>query len=777
VPEPLPIDPHVPRIVDAVRRHRAAVVIAPPGSGKTTRVAPALTADGPVVLLQPRRVAARALARRIAEEQGWHVGAEVGWQVSLEREFGPGTLLLVATEGILTARLRSDPLLQEFRTVILDEFHERSLHADLALALVREAARAREELRVVVMSATLDAEPVSAFLGSCPVIEVSARSHPVEVLHAPHLALETAVLQELEREGRHVLAFLPGAGEIARTRRRLAATLGGRRDVDLLELHGSLSGEDQARALAPSARRKVVLATNLAETSLTIEGVTSVVDSGLCKVLRRDPATGIDRLETERVSQDAADQRAGRAGRTGPGRAIRLWDARERLEPHREPEIRRVDLAAPLLDVLLWGGDAATFGWFEPPPPEGIAAALELLDRLGAVESGRPTALGRALRRLPLHPRLARLLLDAGASREAAAACAALSEGFRPEGPLPTSPSDLLALADRVSGAPLRVRRATEQIERLGHSALPGEPGRRARGLLEAVLAAYPDRVARRRERGSRRLFLASGHGAVLDAGSGVLEAEFLVAVDLVAGARGPGSEAVVRLASAIEPAWLEPTDVQVDHVFDERAGTVRAFERTLHGALVLAERPVPPDPGLAARMLAERLLATGLGAASEPIVRRLRFAGLEADVRQLVEQACAGRTRLPELDLGSWLPSATRRELERRAPESLVVPSGRRVALDYRADGTVGAAVKLQELFGLARTPRIGLRGEPVVLSLLAPNGRPVQTTSDLESFWTRTYPEVRRELRGRYPRHPWPEDPWSAVPTARARPRRRPG
>src|SRR5262245_25066646 len=417
--QPLPIDPHLPAIAEAVGRSGAVVVVAAPGAGKTTRVAPALAAFGPLILLQPRRVAARALARRIADEQGWTLGEEVGWQVRFERRFGERTRLLVATEGVLTARLQADPLLGGFRCVVLDEFHERTLHGDLALALARQAARARGDLRVVVMSATLDAGPVAAFLGGCPVFHVYARPHPVAVEYRPDASLPEAAREAVRRGAGNVLCFLPGAPEI----RRAAAELAHLENVGVavLPLHGGLDAEAQDAAVGPSSRKKLVLATNIAETSLTIDGVDEVVDSGLHKVARYDADKGIDRLETERVAWDSAEQRAGRAGRTGPGRAVRLWDARDTLRPRREAEIRRVDLAGPLLEVLAWGGDPAAFEWFEAPPADSVASALELLRRLGAVEAGRVTPLGERLRRFPLHPRLARVLVAAGGGALAAA--------------------------------------------------------------------------------------------------------------------------------------------------------------------------------------------------------------------------------------------------------------------------------------------------------------------------------------------------------------------
>jgi len=760
----LPIDAHVGRVRDALAGSRAAVLVAPPGSGKTTRVPPALVGAGPVFLLQPRRVAARSIARRIAEEQGWTLGGEVGWQVRFERRFGKDTRLLVATEGVLTRRLQSDPLLSGFRTIVLDEFHERSLHADLAMAFARQAWRARDDLRILVMSATLDAGPVAAFLGDCPVIDVPGRPYPIEVRYEPHVSLAGAVRSVLERAGGHVLCFLPGAPEI----RRAQAEIGTPAGVQVLPLHGTLSAEEQDLALAPSVVRKVILATNVAETSLTVEGVTDVIDSGQHKVLRYDAERGLDRLELERIPADSAEQRAGRAGRTGPGRVVRLWDERDRLRPRREPEIERVDLAGPLLEVLAWGGDVAGFEWFEAPPPEGVAAAMGLLERLGAVSGGRLTSEGEAMHRLPLHPRLARVLLSAGGGARAAAVCAVLGEGWRPAvfGDAPTTDSDVLSAADRLRDAPPGVRAsARELLSFRGASSRPGDEG-----LLRALLAGFPDRVARRREPGSSRLVLSSGVGALLGRESGVREGEVLVALEVTGGVAGAASEPIVRTASRVERAWLEGVRTEVVYRLDEASGSVRAFAQDWYDRLLLGERPVPPDPEAAAFLLADALERRGLGDAAERLRRRLLVAGLEADLHAAVVAACRGRTSLPSLDEPErWLDPGTRDRLQRLAPERLPLPSGRTCALEYREDGSVVAAAKLQELFGLAETPCIGPRQLPVVFELLAPNGRPVQTTRDLRGFWERTYPEVRKELRGRYPRHPWPEDPWTAEPTHR--------
>ncbi len=766
---PLPIDPFLPAIQAAVRKHRAAVVVASPGAGKTTRVPPVLALDGPLILLQPRRMAARLLARRIAEEQGWTLGEEVGWQVRFERRFSKRTRLLVATEGILTARLQEDPLLAAFRTIVLDEFHERSVHGDLALALARQAQRARDDLAIVVMSATLEAAPVAAFLGGCPVIEVPGRLHPVTVLHRPGVSVADAARETVLTSAGHLLCFLPGAAEIGRAARELSGLTA--QGIEIHPLHGSLPMDEQDAALRPSSGRKIILATNLAETSLTVEGVRTVVDTGLQRVLRYDQSTALDRLETERIAKDSAEQRAGRAGRTGPGTVLRLWDPRQLLRARREPELLRVDLAAPLLDVIAWGGDPATFEWFEAPPQDAVERALTLLRELGALEGRRLSAIGEAMRRIPLPPRLARVFVASGGTRRAAIVCAALADGRRGDAGR-ASPVDVLALVDDPSRLSQGIREAVRQLVDAGRAL--NDPAPRSddeETLLRALLAGYPDRVARRRAPGDPRLLLASGHGAVLAAEGTLGTAEFVVALDLRAGDRGPGAEARVTQASRLERTWLLATHRDVAHRFDAAAGRVRAWETVWYRQLPLEERAVAPDPERAGELLAGELERRLSESPEGALVRRLRFAGLGMETTALLGRACAGCISLAEVDLERALSHAERQALARDAPERLTVPSGRDVRLDYREDGTVAAEVKLQELFGLAETPRIGPRREPVLLLLLAPSGRPVQTTRDLRSFWDRTYPEVRKELRGRYPRHPWPEDPWNAVPTARTK------
>lgn len=647
VQTPLPIDEHVSEIVAHVRRHRTAVVVAPPGAGKTTRIPPALAELGRTILLQPRRVAARALARRIAQERGWRIGDEIGWQIRFERRFSDRTRLLVATEGILTARLQSDPLLSDFDVIVLDEFHERSIHADVALALARQAMLARNDLAVVVMSATIAAEEVAAFLGGARIFDVGAPRFRVDISHEPAARLADVVRRELQAASGDLLVFLPGAREIERARDEI-----GRVDADVLPLHGSLDVDAQERALAPSPRRKVILATNIAETSLTVDGVTTVIDSGLHKVLRFNPQTAVDHLVTERIPADSAAQRAGRAGRTRPGRAVRLWDERDILRPHREPEIRRVDLAPPVLDILAWGGDPKTFAWYERPPEERIDAAVELLRALGPLPN------------LPLHPRHARIVIDALGADEAIEICA------------PDDRQELIPIVRRILGA--KYRKHVDDAT-----------------LRRALLAGYPDRVAMRREPKSPRLLLSSGTGATLareaDDGAG----EFLVVLDITGD--------LVRAARPIEREWLVPTKHETVQDGD------RIVERASYGAIVLHEQTV------------------GRVAAPKP-------------------------ARKPP-----------------PGPPTIALPSGRSAKLDYRDDGSIVASVKLQELFGLADTPRIG--ATPVTFELLSPAGRPVQVTRDLRSFWNGAYLEVRKELRARYPRHPWPEDPWTAQPTHRAK------
>lgn len=774
--DPLPVDDYLPAIAGHLGMRRAVVVTAAPGAGKTTRVPPALTADGRVLLLQPRRVAARAIARRIADEQGWSIGREVGWHVRFDRRDSAETRLLVATEGILTARLQQDPLLSDVRTVVLDEFHERSIHADLGITLVRQAWLARDDLRLVVMSATMNSARVSAFLNDCPIVEVPGRLFPIDVTYRPGVSMEDAVADVFRPTGGAVLGFLPGAAEIRRAAGTLQSRLGDA--VVVHQLHGGLDADAQDAALAPSRTPRVVLATNIAETTLTVPDVTVVVDGGWQKVARYDAERALDSLETERISQDAADQRAGRAGRVAAGRAVRLWDGRDRLRPHREPDIARVDLAGPVMDILAWGGDPRTLEWFEAPPAGALDRATQLLIDLGAVDGRlRLTAVGRSLRLLPLHPRLGRLLIAARAAPSAALACALLSERHVLPPAHGATACDLLAAVDRARDLPPHVRRVADDISRTA----AGLVGADARPRIDddefrrAVLAAYPDRIGRRRAAGSDRFLLASGTGARLGRESGVVSAEFIVAVDVgtsQAGRPGPqANEALIRIATGVEREWLVPTSVAVVHRFDAATGRVRATSMERVGEVTIRERDASVDPRERARLLGAARLERGPSEADVQLLRRLALAGGQASFQSLVELGSAVAETVDAIDLLAHVPAEVRRRLEKDVPERIPLPSGRTAALDYREDGRVVASVKLQELFGLADTPRVGPARTPVTFELLAPNGRPVQVTSDLRSFWTTGYQEVRKELRARYPKHPWPDDPWTATPTHRTR------
>ena len=808
--QPLPIDAFLPEIVAAVRARRTAVITAAPGAGKTTRVPPALCEDGPVLVLQPRRVAARSMAARVAEERGWTVGREVGWHVRLDRNFTRETKVLFATEGMLTSRLLQDPLLSEFRTVIIDEFHERSIYADLGLALAKQAWAARNDLRLVVMSATIDAARVSAYLGEAPIISVPGRTFPLEIQYAPGLSVEQAVVDALPSATGAILCFLPGAGEIARAMSALNGRLASVSPaVAVLPLHGGLSADAQDAAIRPSAGRRVILATNVAETTLTVPDVTAVIDTGVHKVARYDAERAIDRLVTERVPQDSADQRAGRAGRVQAGRVWRLWDARDRLRPHRDAEIHRIDLAATALDIVSWGGDpfrAGAFDWYEAPPAHALEAARDLLHQLGAIdESGHLTPLGADLRRIPAHPRLARLLLADGASARAARAVALIGEGVRSVPargaaavPVVGRPSAdiaecdvLAAVEDRVFPPYLNELARALRSSASGSASVAAGPETESR-FRRALFAAYPDRLARRRDPQGDRFVLTSGTGARLARESGVHHAEFVVAVEVrkIDGARATSAadEAFIVMASRVEPEWIVPTAREVMHEFDAAAGKVRAWRVERYGALVLSSHAVAPEAAAAAPIYARVWRARERTPREQELLARLRFAaGQKGSEPFSTVLAQLGTEHSEECSVPNWafsvengsdpldplahLPADVRRRLDQAAPSTLRVPSGRDRPLTYRDDGSVVAAVKLQELFGLADSPRIGAQQVPVTFELLAPNGRPVQVTRDLKSFWSRGYLDVRKELRGRYPKHPWPDDPWTATPTARAK------
>jgi len=843
---PLPIDVHLPEIVRRLQEAKSLVIVAEPGAGKTTRVPPAilrggmLSADHPnLVMLQPRRVAARAAAQRIAEENSWEVGGEVGYQIRFEKRIGKNTRLRVLTEGVLTRQMLDDPFLEGVGAVLLDEFHERSLHIDLAIAMLREMQQTvRPDLLLIVMSATLEAETASRFLGDCPVVRVPGRTFAVEIEYRPHgdAAIGPRVANAVEDVigradlGGDVLVFLPGAQEIRRVG-RLLEPLGKRNDLAIFPLHGSLPPEQQTLALRPSNRRKVILSTNIAETSLTIEGVRWVIDSGLARVPAFDPRRGLDRLELKRISKASAIQRAGRAGRTGPGTCVRLWSAKEQaeLDEFELPEVMRVDLAGAVLDLHAWGkADAAAFGWFEQPPVAALESAQRLLEMLGALDDGGVTPMGERLISLPLHPRIGRLLCaaaEAGCVEEGATLAALLGERDirRPDfsqpmharGPATQGDSDLLlrmqdlAEAERYRFAAhlndrgidviaaRQVAQVRDELLRIGRrlgdvrSMRPSDET-----LLKLLLWAYPDRVCRRRA-GDRAAGVMTGGGGVrLDAESVVRQSELFLALDARDDPRSGTREAMVRIASAIREEWLWamfPQSILRERttVFDERRGKVVGRGVVRYRDLVLSEEADAqvdsPGETLAAAL---RPRAAELFAKDEQAANFLARVGLlkkwmpehpwpAFDANELgdaLAELCAGKKSVEEIErlpladaLEARLGFPLDRLLRGQAPETIEVPSGSRIRLEYAANQPPVLKVRLQEVFSWRETPRIAAGRVAVVLHLLGPNYQPVQITGDLKSFWATTYFQVRKDLRVRYPKHSWPDDPLTAKPQAK--------
>lgn len=805
VMEPLPIDPLLDDIVAAARRG-AVVVEAPTGAGKTTRIAPRLVGRGQVLLVEPRRVAARAAARRIAFEQGWRLGERVGWHVRFDRNCRDDSELVSLTGGLLLQRLQADPFLDGVAAVVFDEVHERAMELDVGLALVAELRAARPELTVVAMSATLDGQALATWLGA-ERITSEGRSYPVEIRYRPRpddRPIEERVaegVRELLREvSGDILAFLPGVREIHRTSDFLT-NLG----VRVVPLYGDLPPERQDEALASGPERRVVLATNVAESSVTVPGVRAVVDSGVVRRPRFDPATGFDRLELGPISRASADQRAGRAGRVAPGVCLRLWTERahRELAAYETPEIRRASLAGTVLQLRDAGIDPRTFRWFEAPLPEALDEADRLLGELGAVDGSGLTAVGRALVRLPVHPRLGRLLVEAARNGQAeigALAAAFLSErdalgSWRSTA---SSGSDLLDRALALHGGAghpagrANVLRVSKQLAGL----VSREVGAVARrdpeeALARAVLAAWPDRVALRREPGGARAQLVGGEGVALHPDSAVREPELFVAIDV---GRREGADRIVRLASEVERAWLPLTSGE-ELWFDPVAEAVRARAVVRYRDLVLEQHPRATDPVGAAELLVahartalERVQPTeGPWLSARDRLRCLHdwlpadWPDVDADLlAELLPSVAVGCRSFAELRAADWVAALRDHlgwsrwsALDRLAPERLVVPSGRAIPVRYEPGGPPVLAVRIQELFGSTRTPTVADGAVRVRLELLAPNQRPQQITDDLAGFWARTWPEVRKELRGRYPKHAWPEDPVTAAPEAR--PKRR--
>ncbi len=730
----LPIDALLPEIVAALRREKYLVIEAPPGAGKTTRIPPALLliARGEIIVLEPRRLAARMAARRVASELGERLGETVGYQVRFEDVSGPRTRIRFVTEGVLTRRLMSDPKLRGVDIVILDEFHERHLDSDLALALLK-----RLDVRVLVMSATLDAAPIAKFLVNCPVLRSEGKLFDLKIEYTPHsaAALEDQVAMAVHRLGNldgDVLVFLPGAAEIRRAARALE-----RSNLLVVPLHGDLSPEEQDRAVTRADRRKVILSTNVAESSITIEGVTAVIDSGLARVAADSPWTGLASLDVKRISQASATQRAGRAGRTAPGRVIRLYTAEDfhRRPPADAPEILRRELSQVVLQLRAM--KIEQLEWLEAPPEAALAAANKLLDMLDA---------DPAMADLPLPPRLAKLVIEAarrGVPEKGCSVAAVLSAGER-------GSSDLLALAE--SDWQPQTRRVFDQLRRL----VPGRDRTRDdSAVLQAILAAFPDRVARRRR---DELLLSQGGSARMPD----CRHEFLVAVD-IEDRRDKGLP-LVRLAAPIEPEWLLDRAISRTTLdWNRAAERVEQVSALVYEQLTIEETRAPATPSdEVSKLLAMKALDVDIGRFVErealaQLLARAAFAGIEIDVAATLTSLCRGRTSFAEIvDLLAALRPA---RIDQFAPERLKLPGGRDVKVHYEAGKPPWIASRLQDFFGVRETPRIG--STPVVMHLLAPNKRPVQVTSDLKGFWERLYPQVRRELSRRYPKHKWPERP----------------
>jgi len=824
---PLPIDGYLGEIVEALRGAKSVVVVAEPGAGKTTRVAPGILRGGVlsrehpnIVMLQPRRVAARAAAARIAQENGWDVGREVGYQIRFERRITAQTRLRVLTEGVLTRQMLDDPFLEGVGALILDEFHERSLHVDLAIAMLREMRQTvRPDLLIVVMSATMDAGPAAKFLGDCPIIDVPGRTFGVEIEYRAGGGVSAVervrdaveeVVGRKESAG-DVLVFLPGAQEIRGAQRELA-NFQQRHDLAVLPLYGSLPAEEQMAALEPSSRRKIILATNIAETSLTIEGVRWVIDAGLARVPMFDVRRGLDRLELKRISKASATQRAGRAGRTAPGKCLRLWSTKEQagLEDFELPEIQRVDLCGAVLDLHAWGkSDPGEFGWFETPPPEALEHARSLLGMLGAVDSRGVTELGARLMKLPVHPRIGRMLCEAadrGCAEEGAILAAMLSEEVRQVKrgtPATIGDSDLLVMMEGPQDPD--VRRVSAELLRIGRRL--GGTARRSpdrETLLKLPLCGYPDRVCRRRERDPAAAVMVGGGGVRLDRESVVRQGEFFLALDARSDPRMASREAAVRIASAIEPRWLVeifPQSIVREQAaeFDPKREAVVGRRVVRYRDLVLSEEmDAAVDPAQAGKKLAEAIGARareffGADEGAANILGRVALLRRampehgwpkfdEVELGEILSELCAGKRSVEEVRRAGLAAALEERLqypldqiLRREAPEALEVPSGSTIRLQYRGEQAPILAVRLQEVFSWQDTPRIASGRVAVVLHLLGPNFRPVQITDDLRSFWKTTYFQVRKDLRVRYPKHSWPDDPLTAKAVAKGWPKQK--
>jgi ATP-dependent helicase HrpB len=822
VPTALPIDDLLPELLAVLAAHASAVLVAAPGAGKSTRVPTALMRASwlggkRIVMLEPRRLAARAVAGHMAANLGEAVGETVGYRVRLDSKVSARTKVEVVTEGIFTRRIQSDPSLENIGLVIFDEFHERSLDTDLGLALTLDVQRGlRPDLKVLVMSATLDDQALAGFIGGeqpAPILRSVHRPFPVTTTYAPsvpqarlHDAMATTIRRALDESPGSVLAFLPGEGEIRRTQEALEnGSLP--RDVAVMPLFAALSLEDQQRAITPAqnGQRKVVLATTIAETSLTIQGVGIVVDSGVKRVPRFDPRRGMTELETVRVSRAAAEQRRGRAGRLGPGVCYRLWAEPEdrALAAFDEPEILQADLAGLVLDLAAWGvADPAALPWLTQPPSGAFAQAVALLKKLSALDpAGRITPEGKAMAELPLHPRLAHMVHRAGERGQGNLACnlaALLSERDIMTSRDPDIRSRLSLLRGdgrgQVSRSRLsRVKAAVRQIQRASGG---DDKNWNAEDTGSVLALAYPDRVAQRR--GDGRYRFAGGGGGIVDPSEALAAQDFLAVADLDGSAR----DARIYLAAPLSVAEIE--DIFADEIvdveevaWDSREGAVVARRQRRFGALVLEDRPLQkPDPAQVAAAMADGVRQLGLSAlpwsdAAQNLRQRVALLAthfpndewpdwsedaLLASLDEWLVPMLEGvrrREQLTQLDLHeilrNQLPWAMQTKLDELAPTHIAVPSGSRITVDYSTEGGPSLQVKLQEVFGLTDAPKVAGERVPVTLHLLSPAQRPLAVTRDLASFWVNVYPQVRGEMRSRYPRHIWPEDPLTATAVRR--------
>jgi len=810
----LPIDELLPALVSAVADGGSnAVVVAPPGSGKTTRVPPALfragaAGDGDIVVVQPRRLAARMAAMRVAFERGEPVGQTCGYEVRFDRKVSAATRIRFVTEGVLTRRLVGEPTLPGVGVVIFDEVHERHLASDVGMSLARRLQQhQRPDLRLVAMSATVDPGPLAAFLG-CDVFESDGSLYPVAIEYLPNESEwrlgkhVSAAVRRLVKDGLDgdVLVFLPGAREI-RDAMRACTDIAATADLLVLPLHGDLSAAEQDRAVAAAARRKLILATNVAETSITIDGVVAVIDSGLARIPRHSPWSGIASLQVEPISQASCAQRAGRAGRTRPGRCLRLFGQHDHdtRREHEVAEVRRADLSGALLELCAAGVRHTDLHWFEAPDDVAVAAAEDLLRRLGAVDADfRITPTGRAMARFPLHPRLARVMVEAearGVARDMAGVVAVVGERSSrrlDQPPEVSGASDLLVAAERPSRS---AKRAGKQIARIADSRrapLPKGNDAIADALLISLLTGYPDRVARRRAPNSRELLLASGSAVTLARSSVVVDAELMIAVSAQARGQGSRRATLIDAGSAIEAEWL--LDLYADAMRDSDelqwnrdAERVDRVTRLMYESLSIDEQrtadPNKMDAGRAAALLADQALSAGLDRLfdmSKLDDTRNRFAFAhqngadtipEVDddfLATVVRRMATGCTRFAELRKQSLAQAVRdsldynqRQLLDNVAPEAIKLPGRKRVPVHYEADRPPWIESRLQDFFGLREGPAIARGAVPLVLHLLAPNFRAVQVTQDLAGFWQRHYPDLRRQLSRRYPKHKWPENP----------------